>query len=71
MFLPRRVLSLQGHPEFNEDIVREILEKKRRTGGIEAAEYRDGLDRVSRRHDGLLVGGVLLKFLLGDHTLLT
>ncbi|EXJ91633.1 hypothetical protein A1O3_00183 [Capronia epimyces CBS 606.96] len=65
-FWPGRLLSLQGHPEFNERIMRETLKMKQQTSSLTEDEFQDAMIRVAQKHDGHLVGQVLLKFMLGQ-----
>ena len=63
MYVPGRVITVQGHPEFNEEIVREILEVRHAQGIFGDAEYEEAMGRVGRKHDGLVVGRRMLEFL--------
>lgn len=63
MYSPRRFISVQGHPEFNEQIVTELLESRHKKGLFPDGVYEGGLKAVGREHDGLTVGKVFLKFL--------
>jgi GMP synthase-like glutamine amidotransferase len=65
MYIRKRLLSLQGHPEFNGKIADELLELRR---GIVLDEetYGDGKRRVHNQHDGVTVGVGFVKFLLED-----
>lgn len=66
MYIAKRLITVQGHPEFNEDIMREIL-KARHTSGLFGKEmYDDTTNRADRYHDGVLVAQAFLKFLLDD-----
>lgn len=63
LYIPDRVLTLQGHPEFDEEIVREVLVRKKDQGLLTADVYEDAMSRVGNRHDGLVVSKALLRFL--------
>ncbi|KAI1081693.1 class I glutamine amidotransferase-like protein [Whalleya microplaca] len=63
MYIPRRMISVQGHPEFTEDMVREILEMRKYGGILGDDIFADGMRRVSNKHDGVAVARVFLKFL--------
>lgn len=68
MYKPGRFITFQGHPEFNEDIVRDIMEVKRTLVKAFTDEFvAESLGRVHLDHDGKAIGAVVLKFLLGDH----
>lgn len=63
MYIPKRVITVQGHPEFNEAIVRELLDTRREQNILDEATYRDAIARVTKPHDGVLVGEAFLRFL--------
>lgn len=56
---------MQGHPEFNEDITGELLERRRAQGVFGEEVFGEAVGRVGRAHDGVLVGGGFLRFLFG------
>ena len=62
MYVPRRLISVQGHPEFTSEIVSEILELRHNKGMFSDDVYRGGMDRVNNHHDGILIGKAFLKF---------
>ncbi|KAL8930929.1 MAG: hypothetical protein Q9208_000030 [Pyrenodesmia sp. 3 TL-2023] len=64
MFVPRRVISVQGHPEFTEEILVEILEVRHEQGVFGNEIYEEAMKRVGRRHDGIMVGKRFIEFLL-------
>lgn len=68
MLVPGRVITVQGHPEFNEKIMTELLEVRHEQKIFDDATFEDGIRRVSKSHDGVLVAGVFLKFLLEGKT---
>ena len=63
MYIPRRVITVQGHPEFTEEIVAELLETRREQKIFGDEIYEEGMARVGKQHDGMLVGQAFLKFL--------
>ncbi|KAL7627320.1 hypothetical protein AAE478_001512 [Parahypoxylon ruwenzoriense] len=63
MYIPRRLITVQGHPEFTEDIVREILEMRRYGGILSENIFEDGMRRVANKHDGVAVARAFLRFL--------
>ena len=65
-YLPRRLLTLQGHPEFNAEIVEEILESRHRQAIFDDQTYQEALNRVRAEQDGVLVAKAFLSFLLED-----
>ncbi|KAI1367633.1 putative class I glutamine amidotransferase [Xylaria arbuscula] len=63
MYIPGRMISVQGHPEFTEDMVREILEMRKYGGIVTDGTYQDGMDRVANKQDGVEVAQAFLRFL--------
>ncbi|KAI0841409.1 class I glutamine amidotransferase-like protein [Hypoxylon sp. FL0890] len=63
MYVPRRLVTVQGHPEFTGDMVREILEMRRYGGIIGQDIFEDGMRRVNNKHDGVAVARAFLRFL--------
>ncbi|KAI1434490.1 putative class I glutamine amidotransferase [Xylaria sp. CBS 124048] len=65
MYIPGRMLSVQGHPEFTQEMVREILEARKYGGVLGDDVYKDGIDRVANQHDGVAIAQAFLRFLHG------
>ncbi|RAK83305.1 class I glutamine amidotransferase-like protein [Aspergillus costaricaensis CBS 115574] len=65
IYVTNRVMTLQGHPEYDATIACELLER-RRGSVLDEATYRDGIDRVHHPHDGVLVGAAFLWFLIKE-----
>lgn len=63
MHIPRRLITVQGHPEFTEDMVKEILEMRRYGGILGPDIFEDGMRRVANKHDGVTVARAFLRFL--------
>ncbi|KAL2006265.1 hypothetical protein VTN00DRAFT_9919 [Thermoascus crustaceus] len=66
MYSPRRFITVQGHPEFTEDIVSEILEARSKAGVFTEDEYKEAMARVGNEHDGIAVGVAFLRFLIEE-----
>jgi hypothetical protein len=66
MYQRGNFISFQGHPEFNEEVIREILVMKKADGLFGPEVYEDSVKRASLEHDGLLVGRLFWKFILED-----
>jgi GMP synthase-like glutamine amidotransferase len=66
MYSARRVITVQGHPEFNEEIMREIIETRHNTGIFGDEAYMGYIVKVGDKHDGLVVSKAFLKFLLEE-----
>lgn len=64
MYQRGNFISFQGHPEFNEDVIREILDMKKADGLFGTELYEDSIKRASLEHDGLLVGRLFSRFIL-------
>ena len=62
MYRPRAYISIQGHPEFNEEIVRELLAARRDAGVLTPAQYADGVARAADSSDGIAIARVFLEF---------
>lgn len=66
MYSSRRFITVQGHPEFTEEIVSEILQSRRAAGIFTEDEYKDAIARVGNEHDGIAVGMAFLRFLMEE-----
>jgi GMP synthase-like glutamine amidotransferase len=64
MYAKNRLITVQGHPEFNGDIVAELLDLRHEKGVFDDATYKEGMERVRKHHDGVAVGAAFIKFLL-------
>lgn len=64
MYSPKRLLTVQGHPEFNETIMTEIIATRHATGIFDDKAYDEHMKKVALPHDGLIVSQAFLKFLL-------
>lgn len=63
-YQPGRLLSFQGHPEFNAFITTEEIEERRQQGKIDDDLYEEAMARVTLEHDGKLLAKVLWEHLL-------
>ena len=63
-YIPQRVITVQGHPEFTASVVREILELRHALGVFDDATFGDAVSRVEREQDGVSVARAFLRFLL-------
>ena len=66
MWAKNRLITVQGHPEFNEQIVRELLESRHKKGIFDDSTFQDAMGRVGNHHDGVVVAAAFLRFLLDD-----
>lgn len=63
MYVPKRTITVQA-TRVTEDIVRELLEKRREQNIFDRSTYDDAVARVALPQDGLLVSQAFLRFLL-------
>lgn len=64
MYLPKKLITVQGHPEFTERIVEELIRTRHEQGIFDKRMYEDSMARVGKHHDGVLVAQGFLEFLL-------
>ena len=64
MYVKNRLVTVQGHPEFNSEIVSEILEFRHEQGILDDALYKDGMERANQPHDGVAVAAAFIEFLM-------
>ena len=64
MYVPQRLITIQGHPEFNGEIMREILTVRHASGVFDDATFEDSMGRVDKYQDGVVVSRAFLRFLL-------
>lgn len=64
MYIAKRLITVQGHPEFNEEIIREILTMRHEAGVFDDATFEDGMGRADKYQDGVVVAQAFLRFLL-------
>lgn len=66
MYVKDRLITVQGHPEFSEEILADLLEKRHHDGIFDDEMFEEGMERVGKRHDGLVVSKAFLRFLLEE-----
>jgi GMP synthase-like glutamine amidotransferase len=64
MYTAKRLITVQGHPEFDEEIVRELLEARHELGIFDDDTFADAVSRVDKYQDGVVVAQAFLRFLL-------
>lgn len=64
MYLANRFITVQGHPEFDERITKELLTARNAAGIIDDNTFQDAMTRADKHHDGVLVAQAFLRFLL-------
>ena len=65
-YIPKRVLTVQGHPEFTEEIMRELLDRAYASGLFDKDIFEDSIKRVDKYQDGVVVAQAFLRFLLEE-----
>lgn len=66
MYHRGKLITVQGHPEFNQQIVSELLEIRHERGVFNDAVFESGMARVGKEQDGVVVGKAFLRFLLDE-----
>ncbi|KAI0997141.1 hypothetical protein K3495_g11045 [Podosphaera aphanis] len=64
MYIPQRMITVQGHPEYNEEIVSLLLRWRLNSGILDEETFTDAIGRVNKHHDGVAVAKAFLRFLL-------
>ncbi|TKA83155.1 hypothetical protein B0A55_00729 [Friedmanniomyces simplex] len=64
MYIRAHLITVQGHPEFTGEIVEELLENRHKRGIFSDPVFEDGMSRVRKPHDGVVVGAAFLRFLM-------
>lgn len=65
LYVPGRVFALQAHPEFDEFIMKAIINARHEQKIFDDALYQDGSSRAGKQHDGQTVAAAVWRFLLG------
>ncbi|KAB8278286.1 Aldehyde/histidinol dehydrogenase [Aspergillus minisclerotigenes] len=55
LYMPQRVLALQGHPEYDEFVMTEVINLRHAMGVFHPELAKDGLSRAGKQHDGALI----------------
>jgi len=63
MYAPKRLISVQGHPEHTSDIQREILDTRRKLGIFSDETYREIVGRLELEQEGVAVATVFIRFM--------
>lgn len=63
MLIENRLCTFQGHPEFNETIMSEILKKRRAANIFDEDTYINAIERAGDNQQGMLVLSAFLRFL--------
>jgi len=64
MYAKGRLITVQGHPEFNAEMVTHILGARHDAGVFKDEIYEDGIKRVEETHGGEVIARAFVRFLL-------
>lgn len=64
MYIPGRLITIQGHPEYTDVILGEVLIARNASGIIDDDSFKDAVRRLKDKQDGVLVARAFLRFLL-------
>ncbi|KAJ3461474.1 hypothetical protein MRS44_010027 [Fusarium solani] len=62
-YSPGRYISVQGHPEFTDEIISEVLFNRHTVGIFSDELYADAMKRAPIPHDGVAIARAFLKFM--------
>lgn len=65
MYSPGKYITVQGHPEFTEEIISEILFNRHTVGIFTDEVYEDAMKRAPVQHDGVAIARAFIKFMEG------
>jgi len=63
MYAAGKLITIQGHPEFTEEMSREILQLRRDAGIVDKDTFDDAFPRLSNPSNGIWVAKAFLDFL--------
>ncbi|KAK5991404.1 Putative glutamine amidotransferase-like protein C13C5.04 [Cladobotryum mycophilum] len=63
MYSPGKYITVQGHPEFTEEIMTEILFNRHTSGVFSDDMYADAMKRSPVPHDGVAIARAFIKFM--------
>lgn len=64
MYSSGQLITVQGHPEFTPEIMKEIIETRHNTGIFDDRAYEEHAKKIPLPHDGIMVGRAFIRFLL-------
>lgn len=67
MYEPGRILSFQGHPEFDRSICESFINGRLRDGELDGWTYDKAMMQTGYEHDGEGIGSTLCSFLIGGY----
>lgn len=63
LYMPGRILTVQGHPEYDEFVMTKLLEARHGSGILGAELFRSGMSRAGNEHDGMVFARAVWRFL--------
>ncbi|KAH6850670.1 class I glutamine amidotransferase-like protein [Chaetomium sp. MPI-CAGE-AT-0009] len=63
MYVPRQLITVQGHPEYTPFIMNEMLQARHKAGAYPDGLFEDAMRRARNKHDGVAIARVFLRFL--------
>ena len=63
--IPGKAITVQGHPEFTDDIIRDIVDVREERGIMDTETASDARERAKRAHDGTGIIGRAMWRILG------
>lgn len=64
MYKAGKFITVQGHPEYKDDIMSEVVTLRATAGIFDKEQAEDALNRAGKPHDGIAIAVAFLKFLL-------
>ncbi|OJI96192.1 hypothetical protein ASPVEDRAFT_120074 [Aspergillus versicolor CBS 583.65] len=64
MYKAGKFITVQGHPEYKDDIMSEVVTLRAAAGIFDKEQAEDALNRAGNPHDGVAIATAFLKFLL-------
>ncbi|KAJ5999412.1 hypothetical protein N7451_007222 [Penicillium sp. IBT 35674x] len=64
LYMPKRLISIQAHPEFNEFIMTKLLIARHDGGLFNDELYESGCKRAAKEHDGELLARRFIQFIV-------
>ena len=66
MYQKNKLITVQGHPEFNQEIMEEILATRLQMGIFDDEAYDKYIKNVGLSNDGVVVSAAFLRFMMED-----
>jgi GMP synthase-like glutamine amidotransferase len=66
-YLPRRIFTVQAHPEFDDFVTSTIVKTRHEEHIFSDDVFEEAMSKASLEHDGVAVGRAICKFLLDSN----